>query len=285
MITSILVKDIEVDASLQTRVRMNEPVLQEYAALMMEGISFPPVVLFNDGAKKYLVDGFHRLYAAKRIGRDRIQAEIHSGSKHAGFLYSLRANATHGLQRSNEDKRHGVLKLLEDFEYSDKSDREIAALCAVSHTFVGKIRASIKNASARNPNLMPKPINPFIKAPAELATLPPEEEYDQRDDVLKELAEANEILTDRLSIQAMDATDEEKALAAETIANLREENRILTIECNSLKHSRNTYMNQAAEAIKQCNNNQYVIKKLNKQIEQLQAKLNSFPPEEEPVPF
>jgi hypothetical protein len=285
MITSILVKDIEVDASLQIRVRMNEPVLQEYAALMMEGISFPPVILFDDGSKKYLVDGFHRLYAAKRIGRDRIQAEIQSGSKHAGFLYSLRANATHGLQRSNEDKRHGVLKLLEDFEYSDKSDREIAELCAVSHTFVGKLRAGLKSSASKKPNLMTKPIIAIAKTSVEVATLPEDEEYDQRDDILKELAEENEALTDRLSIQAMEATEEEKALASETIAYLREENRNLTFQCNSLTISRNTHMNKAAEAIKQCNIYRNVIKKLNKQVAELQAKLNSIPPEEEPVPF
>ena len=285
MTTTVLINDITVDTELQARVRMNEPVLQEYAALLMEGVNFPPVVLFDDGVKKYLVDGFHRVYAAKRVGRDRMQAELHRGSKHEGFMYSLRANAAHGLQRTNEDKRHGVLKLLEDFEYSDKSDREIAALCAVSHTFVARIRAGMKTASVRKTNLMAKPVNPFIKAPSEVATLPPEEEYDQRDDVLLELAEANEALTDRLSIQAMDATDEEKAMAAETIANLREENRILTIECNSLKHSRNTYMNKSSEAVKQCNTYRNVIKKLNKQVEQLQAKLNTHPPEEEPLPF
>ena len=87
---------------------------------------------------------------------------------------------------------------------------------------------------------------------------------------MKALVEENESLTDRLSIQAMEATDEEKTLAAETIASLREENRILAIECNALKHSCNTYQNQAAEAIKQCNMNQHVIKKLNKQIAEIQ---------------
>ncbi len=85
-----------------------------------------------------------------------------------------------------------------------------------------------------------------------------------------------EALTDRLSIQAMDATDEEKSLAADTIANLREENRILTIECNSLKHSRNTYMNKSSEAVKQCNIYRNMLKKLNKQVEELQAKLKSY---------
>ena len=285
MTTSILINDITVDTALQARVRMSETVLQEYAALLMEGVNFPPIVLFDDGVKKYLADGFHRLYAAKRVGRDRIQAETHRGSKHEGFMYSLRANSSHGLQRSNEDKRHCVMKLVDDFEYIDKSDREIAELCAVSHTFVGKIRAGNKSSATKKPNLMAKPINPFVKPPAEVATLPDEEEYDQRDDVLKELAEANEALSDRLSIKAMEATDEEKELASETISYLREENRSLTSQCNSLTHSRNTYQHRAAEAIKQCDIYRNVIKKLNKQVEQLQAKLNSYPPEEEPVPF
>ncbi len=49
----------------------------------------------------------------------------------------------------------------------------------------------------------------------------------------------------------MEATDEENTLAAETIENLRERNRILSIECNGLKHNRHADMNNAAEAVKQ----------------------------------
>lgn len=286
MTSLISINDIYVDSALQTRVRMNEVVTQEYAALMRDGVQFPPVVLFDDGKRKYLVDGFHRLNAAKRAGKQTIEVEVHMGEKYSGFLYSLKANAAHGLQRTNEDKRHGVLKLLEDFEYIDKSDREIAAICAVSHTFVSKVRARNKQPAARNLNLMAKPIGLSYETSGEVATLPvdPVQEYDPRDDVFKELVEVNEALSDRLSIQAMEATDEEKALAAETIANLREENRILTLECNSLKHSRNTYMNKSSEAIKQCNSYRNVIKKLNKQVEALQAKLNSYLPEEDLIP-
>lgn len=287
MTSLISINDIYIDSALQTRVRLNEVVTQEYTALMRDGVQFPPVVLFDDGKRKYLVDGFHRLNAAKRAGQQTIEVEVHMGEKYAGFLYSLKANAAHGLQRTNEDKRHGVLKLLEDFEYIDKSDREIAAICAVSHTFVSKVRARNKQPAARNLNLMAKPIGLSYETSGEVATLPvdPVQEYDPRDDVLKELAEENEALTDRLSIQAMDATEEEKALAAETIAKLREENRMLVMECNTLKQTRNTYMNQAAEAIKQCNSYQHVIKKLNTQIAELQAKLKQHPPEEEPLPF
>ena len=64
-----------------------------------------------------------------------------------------------------------------------------------------------------------------------------------------------------------------------------EENRLLIIERNSLAIIRNTYLNKSAEAIRQCNRLQHILKKLNKQIVELQAKLNSQPPVEEPLPF
>ena len=86
MSSYVLIKDIEVDTALQTRVRRNDSVVDEYAIAMMDGAKFPPIVLFDDGNKKYLSDGFHRYTAALSSGRDRISAEIHSGDNHAGFV-------------------------------------------------------------------------------------------------------------------------------------------------------------------------------------------------------
>jgi ParB-like nuclease domain len=280
----IMISDIVIDTSLQTRFRRNQSVVQEYAAAMSRGDEFPPVALFNDERKMYLADGFHRIAAAISLGRDRIDAVIHQGSKQDALFFSLKANSKHGLQRSNDDKRHSVRLLLDDFEYADKSDREIAELCAVSHTFVSKIRSGSKTTSESKPTLKAKPIKPFVNPAPDVATLP-EEEYDPRDDLIKELIEEIESLKDRLSIKAKEATEEEKALAAETIASLREENRILTIDCNALKQSRDTFQKKAGDTINQCNRNQHVIKKLNKQIAEIQQKSNSHPPEEESLPF
>ena len=244
---------------------------------MTIGDEFPPVVLFDDGRKMYLADGFHRTAAALSIGRDRIDATVHQGSKQDALLFSLKANSKHGLQRTNDDKRHSVGLLLDDFEYADKSDREIAELCAVSHTFVSKIRSGTKTAFERKPNLKVKPVLPNVKPAPEVATLPEEEEYDPTNDYIKEIVDENELLKDRLSIEAMEATDDEKALAAETIASLREENRILKIECQTLKLSRDTYQNKAAEAIKQSNSYRYINKKLNKQLAEKECKSSSTP--------
>ncbi len=285
MIANISIKDIYVDNSLQSRAKNNDSIVSEYALVMIEGHQFPPVVIFDDGKNKFLADGFHRLAASILNGRDRIAADVRVGTRHDAFLFSLQANAAHGLRRTYEDKRHCVVLLLNDFEYADSSDREIAKLCQVSHTFVSKIRSELnKPVSA---NKFTPASSKHKKEKIKVATLPPQVilDYDPREDMLQELAAQNEVLTDRLSLQKMDATEEEKELAAQTIANLREENRILLLECNTLKVTRNTFQNQAAEAIKQCNIYQNLIKKLNKQIEVLQDKLESMPPEEEPLPF
>jgi hypothetical protein len=245
-------------------------------------------VVFDDGNKKYLADGFHRLAAAKHVGRDRIKVDIRKGRKQDAFMHSLKANAEHGLRRTNEDKRHAVELLLDDFEYSDASDREIAQLCAVTHPFVAKIRADLGKPANVNKFTPKKKSNAWTRDRSkEVETFPPqsqEEEYDPTDDYVKEILEENQALKDRVGINAMDATEEEKAMAKETIDLLREENRLLTIERNGLKISRDDYQNRLSQTIKQCNINQFVIKKLNKQITELQAK-NSHTPKEEPLPF
>ena len=50
----------------------------------------------------------------------------------------------------------------------------------------------------------------------------------------------------------MDGTEEEKAIAAETIESLREEVRILKIELVAVKQSRDQFQSECAELKKQC---------------------------------
>jgi hypothetical protein len=129
----------------QARVAMNDETIEEYAEAMRNGDKFPPVVVFtDDGAFYWLADGFHRYHATKQIANKwSLQAEIRSGGKREAILYAVGANASHGLRRSREDKRNSVLKLLNDKEWSQWSDREIARQCTVSQPFVSKLRAEL----------------------------------------------------------------------------------------------------------------------------------------------
>ena len=135
-------KTIRIDGGTQSRVRIDPKIVTEYAELMECGTIFPPVVVFFDGVNHWLVDGFHRYSASRQIGRESILADVHNGSQRDAILFSLEANATHGLRRSNEDKKKTILTMLLDEEWSQWSNREIAKRCGLSEFMVRQMRSN-----------------------------------------------------------------------------------------------------------------------------------------------
>jgi hypothetical protein len=121
--------------------------MAEFVEAMLLGADFPPVTVFKDGSTYWLADGFHRVSAAKQAGLETIRTEVREGILRDAILFAVGCNDTHGLRRSNADKRKAVEMLLADEEWATKSDRWIAEKCLVSPTFVGSMRASIAGNS------------------------------------------------------------------------------------------------------------------------------------------
>lgn len=139
----ISVAEIKINGGTQPRSEIDESVVSDYAEAMQGGAQFPPVAVFFDGAAYWLADGFHRTHAARRAKMTEISAEIHDGTKRDAILYSVGANYGHGLRRTNDDKRKAVMTLLEDGEWSQWSNVEIAKQCAVDEKTVRKYRAEV----------------------------------------------------------------------------------------------------------------------------------------------
>lgn len=76
-------------------------------------------------------------------GVPEVSVEVHPGGQREALFYACGANTTHGLRRSNADKRKAVVTLLQEGEWSGWSDNAIAKACGVSHTFVANCRASL----------------------------------------------------------------------------------------------------------------------------------------------
>jgi hypothetical protein len=138
----IKLDQVVVDGGTQTRAKLNEDTIAEYAEGMTEGVKFPPVVVFGDGNEYLLADGFHRVMAAERNGWREIEADVRKGSKQDAIKYSLGANVGHGLRRTNADKHRCVEIALQEF--GKLSDRAIAQMCGVSSNFVGGVRYLIE---------------------------------------------------------------------------------------------------------------------------------------------
>ncbi len=240
---------IRIDAGTQSRAEISEHTVAEYHEVLEEGIDFPPIKVFYDGVAYYVGDGFHRYLAHKRSKRDMIECEVESGTIRDAVLYSLSANSKHGLRRTNADKRKAVLTVLADPEWSEFSSRKIADMCAVSHMFVNNIRNELER-KAETPVNVSKP-KPKKLENAEDIPFVEEEVESVEDDMVAELIEQNERLNDRLAVEVMDASEEEKALAKETIDSLRSEVKNLRIELEAVKKSRDQYQMECSEMKKQ----------------------------------
>lgn len=131
---------IKEDVATQSRQDVNPDVVSEYAQLMGEKVNFPPIILFWDGENFYLGDGWHRYYATKQNKREWIRADVRLGTKRDAILYSCSANKSHGLRMSNADKRKAVTLLLQDEEWKQWSNREIARRCGCNEKMVRRIR-------------------------------------------------------------------------------------------------------------------------------------------------
>jgi hypothetical protein len=143
-IRELRLDSIRIDPALQPRVTVDQAVVAEYADAMEAGDTFPAIVVFHDGSTFWLADGWHRVEAARSVRDKRaLLAEVHEGTRRDALLYSLGANAAHGLRRSNEDKRKAVARVLADPEWATWSDREIGRVCHVGHPLVASVRKAM----------------------------------------------------------------------------------------------------------------------------------------------
>jgi hypothetical protein len=131
---------IRTNGGTQPRVAMHEAVVADYAEAMEMGVKFPPVSVHYDGEVYWLSDGFHRFQAAKRVGFTEIEVDVRQGTQRDAQLFSFGANATHGLRRTNEDKRRVVAAMLADPDWVVWSNVQIAKACSVSRELVRAMR-------------------------------------------------------------------------------------------------------------------------------------------------
>jgi hypothetical protein len=72
---------------------------------------------------------------------------VRAGGRREAILHSVGANAEHGWRRTNEDKSRAIQTLLNDPEWAQWSDREIARRCGVHHDTVAAKRPAVSGGN------------------------------------------------------------------------------------------------------------------------------------------
>ncbi len=105
-------KSIKTDPELYPRNQVSYIPMIRYASAMTTGAIFPPITVTKEGRKYMLIDGAHRIAAAKLNKETHIQAEILENlSKKEIFIESIKRNNAHGLQFSAQEQAKAILKL------------------------------------------------------------------------------------------------------------------------------------------------------------------------------
>ena len=103
----------------------------------------PPILVQRSTAT--VIDGAHRVLAAKLLGRETIRVRYFTGTHEEAFVEAVKANVSHGKPLTLAEREAAAKKLLE--MHCDWSNRLVASVCGLSDKTVGRLR----NTSAEFP--------------------------------------------------------------------------------------------------------------------------------------
>lgn len=110
---------------------------QEHIRMLSEsGAELPPILLHLPTMR--VIDGMHRVEAARLRGQHMIRARLFDGDAEAAFVLAVSANVRHGLPLPLADRKAAAARIVQ--AYSQWSDRAIAAKVGLAHKTVAAIR-------------------------------------------------------------------------------------------------------------------------------------------------
>jgi len=268
---------IRIDGGTQSRDKLNEDVVKEYADCMKDGAIFPPITVFFDGSDYWLADGFHRYFANKSLGNVALDCDVKEGTCRDAVLHSFGANGKNGLPPTAKEKRNIVIKMIQDEEWGKWSNKHIATIVHVSSMTVGRIRKELeeepkekvtylrqgveveakkpkkKKAEKKKEEPIAEPVDPVVVDPVapDQSLNPLEIKIDELSRDIIDYIEEITKLKDVIATKRYDATEFEQEDALMTIQELREEIKLKDREIKSLRDSRDMYQERNAELIKQ----------------------------------
>jgi hypothetical protein len=108
--------------------------------------TLPPILV--DRTSLRVIDGFHRVHAARLRGAETIAATVFDGDPDAAFLLAVQANIAHGLPLSRADRNNAAQRIIA--AHPGWSDRMISSYAGLSPKTIAAIR---RRSSAEIPQL------------------------------------------------------------------------------------------------------------------------------------
>jgi ParB-like chromosome segregation protein Spo0J len=116
--------------------RIGEQDLDHARALAYRLDECPPILV--ERTTSTVIDGVHRLLAARLLGRSKVAVRFFDGTREEAFAEAVRSNIAHGKPLTLAEREAAVKKILE--MKGEWSDRLVANICGLSDKTVGRLR-------------------------------------------------------------------------------------------------------------------------------------------------
>ncbi|SCK04866.1 Chromosome segregation protein Spo0J, contains ParB-like nuclease domain [Streptomyces sp. WMMB 714] len=118
----------------------------EYARKLADlAVPLPPIVVHRQTMK--VIDGFHRLLAARLIGVERIAVRFFDGSEENASLLAVALNTTHGRPLTLAERTAAAERILA--RHPQWSDRAVATVAGLSPGKVSQVRRNEQQETER----------------------------------------------------------------------------------------------------------------------------------------
>jgi hypothetical protein len=108
---------------------------------------WPPILVARQ--TMMVLDGVHRVAAARRRGMTSIAARLFEGNEEEAFVEAVRSNVAHGLPLSLSERSWAARRLLA--AQPERSDRATAEICGLDHKTVARLREQVRSPTGENP--------------------------------------------------------------------------------------------------------------------------------------
>jgi hypothetical protein len=275
--TKVKLADICTDSNTQVREAINQEKVNEYTHLLEEGLEFDPIELYNDGAKIHISSGWHRYLAHRSAGKTEIAAIVHVGTARDAFFNGIKANGPSPIPYGNLDY-HKILRWMEtDEETSQWSNAQKAKWITCSRTTVNRLIKKIREESyqeakeateikpikyTRNGKVQEMKRKPAPPPPDDPPPMEDDSQVAEMVDTITSLEEKLRDAQDKIMVAQWDATDIEKEDVEETLSDLRNKIKLLEIENQALRDSRDSLQVENNQLMKTVRGLQTKLKKL-----------------------
>jgi len=107
-VREVRLDELDLDPNINIRFEVDEATVVRYMELFDQ---LPPVDVVDDKGTLILCDGFHRLEAGLRLGRENVFAEVRKGDRAYAVERAAVANAKHGLPLLQEEWERAAWRL------------------------------------------------------------------------------------------------------------------------------------------------------------------------------